>query len=286
MDSFEFYYNLDKYNKNSLFHGAEAGSEHENVKYYKREGIPGNYKYYYTKEEYEASKLPENKVETVTNVGPTAQQNKTFHKNENKLSAHKSIYTPMQTANKINNAKISNKYDKKFVDTIKDNDSMTKEERVEEYKNYLQDPTNYTQNIYITNRLTKLGEGGNVNLNLRPEISTEELIKAGWKEEDVGDGYATVFSSTYTNTAEDKAYNFTPIVMDPKTGEYIECMSPKDFDEYCYEVIEGLREDDKMCQIGGAIEGDDVINRAEKIAQEIHNLHEQQHVNNEQQKSK
>lgn len=289
MDSFEFYSNLDLYNnKNSLQHSGSAliGTQRENTKYYKREGTPGNYKYYYTKEEYEASKLSGNETNTNTRLNTQANKksvknnkNSNYEQNKQKQQNQSNIITSMKTANKINNAKISNKYDKKFVSIIQNIDKMSKDERVEEYKNYLQDPENYTQNTYIGNRLTKLSEGGNVNLNLRPEIPTSELINAGWNKDEVGDGYATVFSSTFTNVAGDKAYNFTPIMMDPKTGEYLGCMSPEDFNNYCYEVIEGKKIDDNNCQIGGAFEGDDVIKQAENAAMEIHNLHEQQHEN-------
>lgn len=285
MDSFEFYYNLDSYNKNSLRHKSESslkGTQKENVKYFKREGTPGHYKYYYTKEEYEASKKPENKVDAVTNVKPTLQANKTF--NKKKKVSHKSLYTPMQQAKKINNAKMNKQYDKKFVDVVQGKDKMTSEERVEEYKNYLQDPENYNEDTYIENRLTKLSEGGNVNLNLRPEISTQELIDAKWPEKEVGEGYATVFSSTFSNEGDTEFYNFTPIVMNPKTGEYLGCMGPEEFKQYCYDVIDGIREDDKNCQIGGAFTGENAKDLAEKAAIEIHDLHEQQHVNEENKK--
>ena len=288
MDSFEFYYNLDVYNKNSLKHSGESslkGQQRENVKYYKREGTPGNYKYYYTKEEYEASKKPENKVDVVTNVKPTLQANKTF--NKKKKVSHKSLYTPMQQAKKINNAKMNKQYDKKFVDVVQGKDKMTSEERVEEYKNYLQDPENYTDEKYIENRLTKLGEGGNVNLNLRPEISTNELLNAKWGDIDPeleADSYATVYSGTYCNEKEDTYGNFTPIIMNPETGEYIRCMDPQEFQEYCEDVMDGRREDEFNCQIGSWFTGEGAADRAEKATIEIHDLHEQQHVNEENKK--
>ena len=289
MDSFEFYYNLDTYNKNSLKHSGESslkGQQRENVKYYKREGTPGHYRYYYTKEEYEASKKPENKVDIVTNVKPTLQANKTFSK-QKKNNTHKSIYTPMQQAKKINNAKMNKQYDKKFVDIVQGKDKMTSEERVEEYKNYLQDPENYTEDKYIENRLTKLGEGGNVNLNLRPEISTNELLKVKWDEVDPeleADSYATVYSGTYCNEKGDTYGNFTPIIMNPETGEYIRCMGPEEFQEYCEDIMDGRREDEFNCQIGSWFTGEDAADRAEKASIEIHDLHEQQHVNEENKK--
>lgn len=289
MDSFEFYYNLDSYNKNSLMHGESSlkGTQRENTKYFKREGTPGHYKYYYTKEEYERSKLPENKVDIVTNVKPTLQANKTY--NKQKKVTHKSLYTPMQQANKINNAKISNKYDKKFVSIIQNIDKMSKDERIEEYKNYLQDPENYTQNTYIRNRLTKLSEGGNVNLNLRPEIPTSELINAGWNKIDPEleeDSYATVYSGTYCNEKGDAYANFTPIIMNPETGEYIRCMDPDEFQAYCEDIMDGRREDEYNCQIGSWFTGEDAAKRADDASIEIHELHEQQHINEENKKKK
>ncbi len=127
----------------------------------------------------------------------------------------------------------------------------------------------------IETKLNKLGEGGNVDLNNRPEISTKELEKAGWN--DVGDGYATVFSSTYSNENEDTFYNFTPIIVDPKTGKFLGVMSPKEFEQYCYDVIDGKRKDDYNLQIGGAFTGDKALENAEKAAQKIHDLHEKKH---------
>ena len=127
----------------------------------------------------------------------------------------------------------------------------------------------------IEKKLNKLSEGGNVDLNNRPEISTKELEKAGWN--DVGDGYATVFSSTYSNENEDTFYNFTPIIVDPKTGKFLGVMPPKEFEQYCYDVIDGKRKDDYNLQIGKAFTGDKALENAEKAAQKIHDLHEKKH---------
>ena len=312
-----FYDNLRSYNANSLnnitinphtsnrfefydsLQHAESslkGEQRENVKYYKREGEPGSYRYYYTKEEYDKAKASgETNDPTKNSKNPFAQQqqkqnNKVINKTNKQNNAVKNQapkYDKMKQANKINDAKISKKYDKKFVDTIKGMDKMSKEDRVEEYKNYLQDPDNYTQDKFIENRLTKLGDGGNVNLNLRPEISTNELLKAKWGDVDPEleeDSYATVYSGTYCNSNEDTFGNFTPIIMNPETGEYIRCMDPTEFQEYCEDVMEGRREDEFNCQIGSWFTGEDAAKKADNAAIEIHELHEQQHVNKENKK--
>lgn len=288
MDSFEFYSNLDLYNnKNSLQHSGSTllGTQRENTKYYKREGTPGNYKYYYTKEEYEASKSSGNETNTNTRLNTKANKKSVKNNKNNNYEQNKqnqSNVSSMKTANKINNAKISNKYDKKFVSIIQNIDKMSKDERVEEYKNYLQDPENYTQNTYIGNRLTKLSEGGNVNLNLRPEIPTSELINAGWNKIDPEleeDSYATVYSGTYCNEKGDAYANFTPIIMNPETGEYERCMDPDEFQAYCEDIMDGRRTDEYNCQIGSWFTGEDAAKRADDASIEIHELHELQHEN-------
>ena len=124
----------------------------------------------------------------------------------------------------------------------------------------------------IKNKLKDYQKGGNVNLLLRPEIDTEELNKAGY---DAGEGFATVFTSTYSNAAGDLAINFTPIIVDPKTGEYLGVMAPDEFDQYCYDVVDGVRKDDLNLQIGAAFTGKDAIEQAGEAAWNIHLLHEQ-----------
>lgn len=56
MTRFEFYGNLNKYHDgNSLSHKQSPlyGKQNPNAKYYRREGQPGNYRYFKTKEEYD-----------------------------------------------------------------------------------------------------------------------------------------------------------------------------------------------------------------------------------------
>lgn len=127
----------------------------------------------------------------------------------------------------------------------------------------------------LKKQLNALGEGGNVNLKLRPEIDTEKLKDAGW--EDIAEGYATVFTSTFSNATEDVAVNFTPIIVNPKTGEYLGVLSPDELQKYAEEVIAGVRKDDLNLQIGAAFTGADAIKQAEKAAKKIHKLHEKIH---------
>lgn len=121
----------------------------------------------------------------------------------------------------------------------------------------------------IDDRLEELQEGGTVNLKLRPEIDSQDLEDAGW--EDVGDGIATVFSSTFSNEDETKFINFTPIIVDPKTGEYKGVLSPDELTEYAEEVIAGTRTDDLNLQIGAEFDTEEA---AVEAAEEIHSLHE------------
>ena len=120
-------------------------------------------------------------------------------------------------------------------------------------------------------RLDELGEGGQVNLNLRPVIDAEELNKAGYE---AAEGVATVFSHTFANAEKNIAINFTPIMVDPDTGEYLGVMEKDEFEQYCQDVVDGVREDDLNLQIGAKFEGEDAVERAEEAAEEIHEIHE------------
>lgn len=121
----------------------------------------------------------------------------------------------------------------------------------------------------VEERLAQLGVGGNVNLNLRPEISGTELNKVGWDVDD--NDYATVYSSTYSNAEGTKYVNFTPIIVDPETGKYRGVMSPTALQEYAEGVIDGTKTDHLNLQIGAEFKTKEA---AEKAANEIHNLHQ------------
>ena len=120
-------------------------------------------------------------------------------------------------------------------------------------------------------RLRELEKGGTVNLLNRPEVSTNYLNAKGW---DAGEGTATVFTNTFSNEDGTVAINFTPIIADPVTGKYIRTMTPDELQTYAEEVISGVREDDLNLQIGSSFTGEDAIEQAEKVANEIHTIHE------------
>ena len=129
-------------------------------------------------------------------------------------------------------------------------------------------------NTAVESELNALSVGGNVNLNLRPEIDTSELLKAGWEEDVVGEAgnIATVFSSTFSNRAGNIAMNFTPIQVD-ENGSYVSVLDPKTFKQYCEDVVSGVREDELNLKIGATYEGWDAIRQAEADANRIHELH-------------
>ena len=121
----------------------------------------------------------------------------------------------------------------------------------------------------VEDRLEELEEGGNVNLNLRPEIDASKLQAAGWDIED-GD-YATVLTNTYSNEEGTKYLNFTPIIVDPETGQYKGVLSPTSLQEYAEGVIAGTHTDYLNLQIGAEFDTEEA---AAEAAEEIHNLHE------------
>ena len=128
----------------------------------------------------------------------------------------------------------------------------------------------------LKNRLKELSKGGNVDLTLRPVIDAELLNQAGYE---AGEGVATVFTQTFTNKANDIAMNFTPIMVDPQTGEFLGVMKQSEFEQYCEDVVNGVREDNLNLQIGMGFKKEDYedfIGAAEDAANEIHEIHEAQ----------
>ena len=95
--------------------------------------------------------------------------------------------------------------------------------------------------------MKSLGEGGSVDLLVRPVVDAKELVNAGW--DDAGDGAATLFTSTYTAGVgrSAKAGNFTPIFTD-EDGE-VHILSPEELESYAKDVLGGA-EDELGLQIG------------------------------------
>ena len=123
----------------------------------------------------------------------------------------------------------------------------------------------------IEAQLIEYEKGGNVNLLVRPQIDAQYLKDVGW--DDAGDGVATVFTSTYTNEDGTVAVNFTPIIAD-KDGKFVGVLGPDELQEYAEGVIAGTRADDLNLQIGAEFTGEDAIEKADRAAQRIHELHE------------
>ena len=140
------------------------------------------------------------------------------------------------------------------------------------------DQTEIRKEKELEAKLKELEKDGSVNLLLRPQIDTSELNEKGW---DAGEGIATVFSSTYSNEDGTVALNFTPIIADPKTGEYLGVLTPEELQRYAEDVIAGTRKDDLNLQIGGKFEGEDAINQAVDAAEKIHNLHERLYIDDD-----
>ena len=132
--------------------------------------------------------------------------------------------------------------------------------------------SNDTRIKEIEGELAKLQKGGGVNLLNRPQVKTSNLSKAGWS--DVGKGYATLFSSTFSNSDESVAMNFTPILVD-ENGNYLRTLSPDELQKYAEEVIDGVHDDYLKLKIGATFEGDDAIQQAVNAAEQYHNLHEE-----------
>ena len=123
--------------------------------------------------------------------------------------------------------------------------------------------------------MARLGQGGGVDLFNRPKVATSFVKKAGW--DDVGEGQATVYSSTYSNAKGNKAANFTPIVADSQ-GNYIKTLSQEELEKYAEDVISGRRKDDLKLQIGKVKQGEKAIDDAVKDAERIHQLQEDYYI--------
>ena len=147
------------------------------------------------------------------------------------------------------------------------------------YQEFLNELEGYNIPEGIRKELEELGKGGNVDLTIRPVIDTEELNKQGY---DAGKGFATLFSHTFTDETDThkatKAVNFTPILTDPKTGEYLGVFSKPQFEKYCQDVVEGKSEDYLHLQIGAEFnekDYDNFIEKAEEAGKRASELHGQ-----------
>lgn len=117
----------------------------------------------------------------------------------------------------------------------------------------------------IKDELNQLGEGGAVDLTVRPNVDTKLLSDANW--DDVGDGHATVFTNTAATADKTIAMNFTPILPDGTV------MEKDKFERYIESVVNG-GDDYLNLKIGATFTGESAIADAEAAAKRIHEIHE------------
>ena len=121
----------------------------------------------------------------------------------------------------------------------------------------------------IRSILSQMSQGGNVDLTNRQEIPASEMKKAGY---DIGDGYATTYTGTYSNKNGDLAGNFTPIQL--LNGRLNRILPEEEIQRYAEDVLGGYRSDDLGLQIGSLYNGNNAIQNASADAQRQHRLQE------------
>ena len=187
---------------------------------------------------------------------------------DERKKAKEATSDPKETQKSVE-ATTAPKVTKKAAETKEKKKYPTHSDVMSELNKRSVDVTNYPE-------MASLEQGGTVDLFNRPKVNTSELKKAGWK--DAGDGEATVFSSTYTNTKGDKAGNFTPIVTDAK-GNYLRTLSDAELTKYAEAVLDGRKKDTLKLQIGKTHGGKKAIDNAVSAAERVHELQEDYYMN-------
>lgn len=170
------------------------------------------------------------------------------------------------------------------VDTMIDNilgkvDGITKEDLLDFNYEDLQIAYDLSPSDEAEEEMKKLQKGGSVDLLVRPLIDTSELANKGWDVDE--SGTATLYTNTFSNTdfaenpdsisPEDTvAINFTPIFVDPTTGE-TSILTEDELRDYAERVINGA-EDTKQLRIGKKYTGENAIEKASDDAEKIHEL--------------
>lgn len=122
----------------------------------------------------------------------------------------------------------------------------------------------------LGDQLETLGANGVVDLTNERKINDKGAFKdAGYKY--VNQDTDTIFIKTRYNEDKTVAMNFTPIMIDPVTGEET-ILDAKEFRKYTNDVINGVREDDLNLKIGATFEGEDAVEKAKNAAKEIKEL--------------
>lgn len=140
---------------------------------------------------------------------------------------------------------------------------------------YIKDPEE--QKEKLKEELEKIAEGGNVDLTNRTKISTSMLKDAGY--EDVGEGYATTYTQTFSNEDETMAINVTPIFTNPETGQ-TEVLTEDELIDYAESLLRGDINDYLNLQIGATFTGEDAVQQADEAAKYAHEVQEQYYSDN------
>ena len=115
---------------------------------------------------------------------------------------------------------------------------------------------------------------GSVDLTNRPQVDAKKLKDVGW--EDVGEGTATVFSSSYSNEKGDKTIVVTPIL---PNGDVLE---PEALSNYAEGLLAG-QSDTEGIGIRTYI-GDDSIAQSDRYAESLHKVQEAYYLGDDAQK--
>lgn len=138
----------------------------------------------------------------------------------------------------------------------------------EELENSVNDAKSKIENDEITIK-------GKIDLTNRPQIPAETMKQAGW--ENVGDGTATVYSSSYSNEAGDKTIVVTPILPDGQV------LSPSALDSYAGDLLNG-GSDTQGIELKTYI-GDDSVKKAERYSEALHKVQEAYYMGSDAQKA-
>ena len=120
----------------------------------------------------------------------------------------------------------------------------------------------------LMQQLQSESQGGNVDLTDRPRVSPQQMGQSGY---DIGGGYATTYTGTYSNPSGNMAGNFTPIQYN--NGVLQRILPEQEMQRYAEGVMNG-NPDTLGLQIGGKFYGNDAIQKADEAAQRQHNLQE------------
>lgn len=120
----------------------------------------------------------------------------------------------------------------------------------------------------LAQQLQSESAGGSVDLTNRPRVTPKQMADSGY---DIGGGYATTYTGTYSNPTGDVAGNFTPIQYN--NGVLQRILPQAEMTRYAESVMQGAP-DTLGLKIGGDFYGNDAIQRADAAAQRQHNLQE------------